>query len=121
MLNKVKKIKIFPSKKVSLTFKITLWYTTFIVLLIGSLVAGVFFVRDNVIESNGKKKLIEEVTEISTGSDNFTPFEDGITLSIYDKDGNIIAGSVPKNFKSASTASSPKFINLLSLFALWAL
>ncbi len=100
MLNKVKKIKIFPSKKVSLTFKITLWYTTFIVLLIGSLVAGVFFVRDNVIESKGKKKLIEEVTEISTGSDSFTPFEDGITLSIYDKDGNIIAGSVPKNFKA---------------------
>lgn len=99
MLNKVKKIKIFPFKKVSLTFKITLWYTTFIVLLIGSLVAGVFFVRDSAIESKGKKKLIEEVTEISTGSDSFTPFEDGITLSIYDKDENIIAGSVPKNFK----------------------
>lgn len=100
MLNRVKRIRLFPFKKVSLTFKITLWYTTFIVLLIGSLVAGVFFVRDNVVESNGKKELIEEVTEISTGSDSFTPFEDGITLSIYDKDGNIIAGSVPKNFKA---------------------
>ena len=100
MLNRVKRIRLFLFKKVSLTFKITLWYTTFIVLLIGSLVVGVFFVRDSVIESNSKKKLIEEVTEISTGSDSFTPFEDGITLSIYDKDGNIIAGSVPKNFKA---------------------
>lgn len=112
MLNRVKRIRLFPFKKVSLTFKITLWYTTFIVLLIGSLVAGAFFVGDSVIESNSKKKLIEEVTEISTGSDNFTPFEDGVTLSIYDKDGNLIAGSVPKNFKvnefSLSTISEYK-------------
>ena len=35
MLNKIKKLSIFPFRKVSLTFKITLWYTTFIVLLIG--------------------------------------------------------------------------------------
>lgn len=112
MLNRVKRIRLFPFKKVSLTFKITLWYTTFIVLLIGSLVVGVFFVGDSVIESSSKKKLIEEVTEISTGSDNFTPFEDGVTLSIYDKDGNLIAGSVPKNFKvnefSLSTISEYK-------------
>ena len=95
MLNK----NIFPFKNVSLTFKITLWYTTFIVLLVGSLVVGALFVRDSVVESSGKKKLIEEVTEISSGSDNFTPYLEGVTFSIYDKDGNLIAGSVPKNFK----------------------
>lgn len=99
MLNKIKRIKFYPHKKVSLTFKITLWYTTFIVLLIGSLVAGAFFVGDNVIEKNSKKKLIEEVTEIANGSDSFTAYEDGITLSVYDKDGNLIAGTVPKKFK----------------------
>ena len=71
MLNKIKRIKFYPHKKVSLTFKITLWYTTFIVLLIGSLVAGAFFVGDNAIEKNSKKKLIEEVTEIAKGSDSF--------------------------------------------------
>ena len=95
MLNK----NIFPFKNVSLTFKITLWYTTFIVLLVGSLVVGALFVRDSVVESSGKKKLIEEVTEISSGLDNFTPYLEGVTFSIYDKDGNLIAGSVPKNFK----------------------
>ena len=99
MLNKIKRIKFYPHKKVSLTFKITLWYTTFIVLLIGSLVAGAFFVGDNAIEKNSKKKLIEEVTEIANGSDSFTAYEDGITLSVYDKDGNLIAGTVPKKFK----------------------
>lgn len=95
MLNK----NISPLKNVSLTFKITLWYTTFIVLLVGSLVVGALFVRDSVAESSGKKKLIEEVTEISSGSDNFTPYLEGVTFSIYDKDGNLIAGAVPKSFK----------------------
>ena len=71
MLNKIKKLSIFPFRKVSLTFKITLWYTTFIVLLIGSLIIGTFFVSDNVAESSGKKKLIEEVTDISSGEDSF--------------------------------------------------
>lgn len=99
MLNKIKKLSIFPFRKVSLTFKITLWYTTFIVLLIGSLIIGTFFVSDNVAESSGKKKLIEEVTDISSGEDSFIPFEDGVSLSVYDKDGNLVAGSVPRNFK----------------------
>ena len=99
MLKKNKKLSFFPFKKVSLTFKITLWYTTFIVLLIGSLIIGTFFVSDSVVESGAKKRLIEEVTEISSGADTFTPFEDGVTLSVYDKDGNLIAGSVPRNFK----------------------
>lgn len=99
MLNKIKKLSFFPFKKVSLTFKITLWYTTFIVLLIGTLIGAVFFVSDSVAERNGKKKLVEEVTEISSGEDSFIAFEDGVTLSVYDKDGNLIAGSVPRNFK----------------------
>lgn len=95
MLNK----NIFSFKNVSLTFKITLWYTTFIVLLIGSLAVGALVVRDSVAESNGKKKLIEEVTEIASGVDDFTPYLEGVTFSIYDKDGNLIAGSIPKSFK----------------------
>ena len=99
MLNKIKKLSIFSFRKVSLTFKITLWYTTFIVLLIGSLIVGTFLVSDSVVEKNSEKKLIEEVAEISSGSDKFTPYEDGVTLSVYDKDGNLIAGSVPRNFK----------------------
>ena len=99
MLNKINKLLFFPFKKVSLTFKITLWYTTFIVLLIGSLIVGTFLVSDSVVEKNSEKKLIEEVAEIASGSDKFTPFEDGVTLSVYDKDGNLIAGSVPRNFK----------------------
>jgi len=86
-------------KKLSLTFKITLWYTTFIVLLIGSLIVGTFLVSDSVVGKNSEKRLIEEVTEISTGRDKFTPFEDGVTLSVYDKDGNLVAGAVPRNFK----------------------
>ena len=99
MLNKINKLLFFPFKKVSLTFKITLWYTTFIVLLIGSLIIGTFFVSDSVVESEAKKRLIDEVVEISSGADKFTPYEDGVTLSVYDKDGNLVAGSVPRNFK----------------------
>ena len=99
MLNKIKKLSISPFRKVSLTFKITLWYTTFIVLLIGSLIVGTFLVSDSVVEKNSEKKLIEEVSAISSGSNKFTPYEDGVTLSVYDKDGNLVAGSVPRNFK----------------------
>ena len=98
MLKKIKEIIFKPFKRITLTFKITLWYTIFIVILLTSIILGTFFVSDSVVESSGKKKLIEEVTEISNGKENFTAFEDGVTLSLYDKDGNLIAGSIPKNF-----------------------
>lgn len=98
MLKKIKEIIFKPFRRITLTFKITLWYTIFIVILLSSIILGTFFVSDSVVESSGKKKLIEEVTEISNGKENFTAFEDGVTLSLYDKDGNLIAGSIPKNF-----------------------
>ena len=98
MLNKIKEIIFKPFRRITLTFKITLWYTIFIVILLTSIILGTFFVSDSVVESSGKKKLIEEVTKISNGKENFTAFEDGVTLSLYDKDGNLIAGSIPKNF-----------------------
>ena len=98
MLKKIKEIIFKPFRRITLTFKITLWYTIFIVILLTSIILGTFFVSDSVVESSGKKKLIEEVTEISNGKENFTAFEDGVTLSLYDKDGNLIAGSIPKNF-----------------------
>ena len=98
MLKKIKEIIFKPFKRITLTFKITLWYTIFIVILLTSIILGTFFVSDSVVESSGKKKLIEEVTKISNGKENFTAFEDGVTLSLYDKDGNLIAGSIPKNF-----------------------
>ena len=98
MLKKIKEIIFKPFRRITLTFKITLWYTIFIVILLSSIILGTFFVSDSVVESSGKKKLIEEVTEISSGKENFTAFEDGVTLSLYDKDGNLIAGSIPKNF-----------------------
>ena len=63
------------------------------------MIVGTFLVRDSVVGKNSEKRLIEEVTEISTGRDKFTPFEDGVTLSVYDKDGNLVAGAVPRNFK----------------------
>ena len=98
MLKKIKEIIFKPFRRITLTFKITLWYTIFIVILLTSIILGTFFVSDSVVESSGKKKLIEEVTEISNGKENFTAFEDGVTLSLYDKDGNLIEGSIPKNF-----------------------
>ena len=98
MLKKIKEIIFKPFRRITLTFKITLWYTIFIVILLTSIILGTFFVSDSVVESSGKEKLIEEVTEISNGKENFTAFEDGVTLSLYDKDGNLIAGSIPKNF-----------------------
>ena len=98
MLNKIKEIIFKPFRRITLTFKITLWYTIFIVILLTSIILGTFFVSDSVVESSGKKKLIEEVTKISNGKENFIAFEDGVTLSLYDKDGNLIAGSIPKNF-----------------------
>ena len=98
MLKKIKEVIFKPFRGITLTFKITLWYTIFIVILLSSIISGAFFVSDSVVESSGKKKLIEGVTEISSGKENFTAFEDGVTLSLYDKDGNLIAGSIPKNF-----------------------
>ena len=64
MLKKIKEIIFKPFRRITLTFKITLWYTIFIVILLTSIILGTFFVSDSVVESSGKKKLIEEVTEI---------------------------------------------------------
>ncbi|MGX7112728.1 HAMP domain-containing sensor histidine kinase [Gemella cuniculi] len=99
MLNKIKENVFSIFKRIPLTFKITLWYTSFIVILISSIIIGGFIVRDSIVESTGKKDLIKEVNKISLGTDKFSPYEDGVTLSIYDKEGNLIAGSIPKNFE----------------------
>ena len=61
MLKKIKEIIFKPFKRITLTFKITLWYTIFIVILLTSIILGTFFVSDSVVESSGKKKLIEEL------------------------------------------------------------
>ena len=59
MLKKIKEIIFKPFKRITLTFKITLWYTMFIVILLTSIILGTFFVSDSVVESSGKSKLIE--------------------------------------------------------------
>lgn len=94
----LKKIRKNPFKKISLTLKITLWYTTFIVLLLGTIVAGTFFVGNKIIDNASKRDLVKEVSKIAEGHEDFSSFEDGVTLSLYDEKGNLIAGTVPKNF-----------------------
>ena len=85
-------------RKSSIVFKVTLWYSFFIILLILLMLGLSFFISERFIESDSKKELIQKAVEMSEDIDDYEPFEDGIYYLIYDEDGKLMNGNPPKEF-----------------------
>ena len=83
-------------KNLPITFKVTLWYTTFIAIIIFTFLIFAFYATKGIIEVSSQNELIKKVEEMSEDyPEDFENFDDGIYFSVY-KNNNIVKGVIPK-------------------------
>ena len=80
-------------KNLPITLKVTLWYTTFIAIIIFTFLIFAFYATKGIIEVSSQNELIKKVEEMS--EDYPEDFDDGIYFSVY-KNNNIVKGVIPK-------------------------
>lgn len=87
--------------KIPVTLKISLWYSSLLVVILASMVIFSFSFVSDYSENMSKRELIENVNKHSHNRflEKLPNFDDGVYYSIYTKDNNIIRGLVPNNFK----------------------
>ena len=83
-------------KNLPITLKVTLWYTTFIAIIIFTFLIFAFYATKGIIEVSSQNELIKKVEEMSEDyPEDFENFDDGIYFSVY-KNNNIVKGVIPK-------------------------
>ncbi|WP_286034327.1 sensor histidine kinase [Fusobacterium necrogenes] len=81
--------------------KITLWYTTFMVALVVTILGVLVEFTDITLLTNQKNQLvevIEDTIEDIKDGDDFDYFDDNVFIITYDKEENYLNGSIPFNF-----------------------
>lgn len=91
---------------IPISLKVTIWYSFFIFLLFFVLISGSFVTSDILFKDINKKELIESVLEIANKPEKFDFYDDGIFFLQYSKNGQLLSGSVPKNFDVNASLSS---------------
>ncbi|HEO7203405.1 TPA: sensor histidine kinase, partial [Streptococcus agalactiae] len=94
--------KINYPKKSSIITQITLWYSSFIFILVIGVLIGSFFISKSIAENKSKKNLEAKAVQMSQAlakGHRYEAFEDGIFYSVYDQNGKVIYSGFPKGFK----------------------
>ncbi|WP_251423948.1 sensor histidine kinase [Veillonella agrestimuris] len=91
--------------RIPLTFKIMLWYSLFLGVLIISM--SVFYY--NYINSSDaaeiRNRLQQQTLVMSTNMRKFTPYQEGTFFLVYTQDGVILKGYIPDSFPNQSNLS----------------
>lgn len=91
--------------RVPLVYKITSWYTLFLMLMV-ALLATFVIQFTHAWESNElRTDLQENVLKASSNPKKFKPFDEGVFLSIYTHDGIVLRGTLPDSFPKESPPS----------------
>lgn len=100
-------------KRMSLKWKVTLWYASMFLLLVVLLFGFLLSVSDQILRSESISALedavwdfIEEIEIKGDGwelDDDIRFYEGSIVFSLYDENGRLLAGSVPRNFPADTT------------------
>lgn len=103
-------------KQMSLKWKITLWYAGILFIMVGLLFLFLFCASERMARSESVSRLEERVwdfvdeIELEHGTweldDDVRFYESGVTFSLYDDAGRLIAGSVPRGFPEQTTLKS---------------
>lgn len=96
--------------RLSIIWKITIWYTIFLCLLAFMIVAVTYHVSGRIVKNSSRNHLIsvvEEATELIEYDDGVLEIDDemdflnhGVYLSVYNQDNDLLLGVLPKNFES---------------------
>lgn len=92
-------------KNLPITAKVTLWYTSFIAIIMVLLLFLSFRATAMIVRTSDENHLIKKVTEKVFDPKSFESIEDGILYSVIES-GQIIAGSYPKAFDGSTPISS---------------
>ncbi len=99
ILKKIRQMKVIKKiNNLPITIKVTVWYTTFLSILLIILVGVSFLVTDRYAVSMSEQELKKVVNDIATGEESFELFDEGVLLLLYDTDGNLREGKVPTSF-----------------------
>ena len=91
--------------RVPLAFKITSWYSIFLVLMIGLLAAFVIQFTHMWDRNEMRTELQENVLEAASTPKKYKPFDDGVFLVIYSHDSIVLRGSLPDGFPKLAPPS----------------
>ncbi|MDO4814042.1 MAG: HAMP domain-containing sensor histidine kinase [Gemella sp.] len=88
------------SINIPLSLKVSVWYGTFIALLLAFIVGGSFFAIDEFSDSVSKKSLVENVNSrvYYDIEDSRDAFEEGVHYAEYDLETGQIKGMLPRGF-----------------------
>lgn len=81
--------------------KLTLWYTFFMVVLVGGILGILVEFTDMTLLTNQKSQLVEVVEDVIEDieeGDDFDNFDDGVYILLYNENGEYLTGSLPFNF-----------------------
>ncbi len=92
----------------SIKWKITLWYTVIVILVFGTVVAGMLLYSEFYGEDKVKVELEDEIKDLKEDIIRYTDYfpqdeiisyyDDGVMLSIYDEKLNMVNGIIPDEF-----------------------
>lgn len=91
--------------RVPLAYKITSWYSIFLVLMIGLLATFVIQFTHVWDQNEMRTELQENVIEAASHPKKYKPFDDGVFLVVYSHDGIVLRGSLPDDFPKSAPPS----------------
>ncbi len=91
--------------RVPLVYKITSWYSIFLLVMVGLLATFVMQFTSIWDEHEIRSELQKNVLEAATNPKKFKPYDDGVFLVVYSQDGVALRGSAPERFPQDSPPS----------------
>lgn len=116
-------------KRMSLKWKVTLWYASMLLLLVALLFGFLLSTSDYLLRSRSVSVLEDAVwnfldeIDVEDGrwevDDDVRFYENDVMFSLYDEQGRLVAGSVPKNFPENTTLKTHTMQEINEGFGKW--
>ncbi|BBF43723.1 sensor histidine kinase [Lachnospiraceae bacterium KM106-2] len=116
-------------RKLTIIWKVTLWYTIFFCILAIIMTTFTYLVSDKIMEKSVKDHLIHMVDEAADEieyedgvlevDDEIDFLDQGVYLSIYDRDNEMLLGLLPKNYNPKKSISSDGIKKIIITGADW--
>ena len=87
--------------RIPVSIRVTVWFTAVIIFLFSIVLSSVILLEDRYINNTSTEELVSAVEKIYEDPDEFENFDDGIYYIKYNKNNEIIAGKIPKDFDLA--------------------
>lgn len=81
-----------------ITLQVTIWYTTFLFILLAILIIISFLVSDSLAVAISEDELTDIITKMANGETPFKTFDETVYILRYSSEGQLLEGQSPKMF-----------------------